>query len=446
MTLDIMLGVIIIGLGIVVSTLILIHLLILIPISLLSNLSFSTLFCIAGIISFLLSLAVMSILTTLSIHPDEKHKRRKSFILDRKEIRRSIAITFTILYILLLTFYFREVESAAQATSVLKTFVNETVTNETANSSFTTITIINKTTNLTGNNLTGAGLTQHNSLMSAFTALYTVIIGFYFGSRAYEKIKELKDAEEVLKLQYIMDEIDSDVFKKKLVVLRGLKPNAQLEIIEPITSEKKKITIKHKGGDAIYLKDIMVIIKVSGKKCGKKIDLAQYVSSEAYFKVTDVMVIDLKEGTITVDNENILKEEYFKKEYFFSWEDISEKNSEKLKKILEEDPRTKLVGTVTCDPVVGKNKKTVRVGKKKITFTLDEENKKVTMEIEGGETYEYILKGVPGKWSIYKKDFHTDALTRKWKPEEEIEVDVVYKPTKEIISSMEKQTIDSESN
>jgi hypothetical protein len=131
----------------------------------------STLFFIAGITCFLSSLAVMSFLTYLSIHPDERHKRRKSFILDRKEIRRSIAITFTILYILLLTFYFREVESATQATSVLKTFVNETVINVTANSSYSTITIINNTTNLTGNNLTGAGLTQHNNLMSAFTAL-----------------------------------------------------------------------------------------------------------------------------------------------------------------------------------------------------------------------------------------------------------------------------------
>jgi hypothetical protein len=129
------------------------------------------LFFIAGITCFLSSLAVMSFLTYLSIHPDERHKRRKSFILDRKEIRRSIAITFTILYILLLTFYFREVESATQATSVLKTFVNETVINVTANSSYSTTTIINNTTNLTGNNLTGAGLTQHNNLMSAFTAL-----------------------------------------------------------------------------------------------------------------------------------------------------------------------------------------------------------------------------------------------------------------------------------
>ncbi len=346
---DIMLGVIILGLCIVVGTLILIHILILIPISLLSNLPFSTLFFIVGIISFLFSLIVISILTYLSIHPDESHKRRKSFILDRKEIRRSIAITFTILYILLLTFYFREVESATQATSALKTFVNETVINVTANSSFTTITIINNTTNLTGNHLTGEGLTQHNSLISAFTALYAVIIGFYFGSRAYEKIKELKDAEEVLKIQYITDEIGEDEFREKRGVLRGITPNSQLKIIEPITSEKKRITIKHNGGADIYLKAIDVVIKVCGKKT--TLDLAQYVGNEDYFKVTEIMVIDMKKGTITVDDVNIIKE-----------------------------------------------------------------------------------------------NISSDALTTEWKSCEEIEVDVVYKPTKEIISPMEKETITPESS
>lgn len=338
---DITLGVIILGLCIVVSTLI--------SISLLSNLPFSTLFFIVGIISFLFSLAVMSLLTYLSIHPDESHKRRKSFILDRKEIRRSIAITFTILYILLLTFYFREVESATQATSALKTFVNETVINVTANSSFTTITIINNTTNLTGNGLTGEGLTQHNSLISAFTALYAVIIGFYFGSRAYEKIKELKDTDEVLKIQYIMDEIGADEFREKRGVLRGITQNSQLKIIEPITREEKRITIKHNGGADIYLKAIDVVIKVCGKKT--TLDLAQSVGNEDYFKVTDVMVIDMKKGTIAVDDVNIIKE-----------------------------------------------------------------------------------------------NISSDALTTEWKSGDEIEVDVVYKPTKEIISPMEKQTIVSESN
>jgi uncharacterized membrane protein len=372
----------------------------------------------------------MSLLTYLSIHPDERHKRRKSFILDRKEI----------LYILLLTFYFREVESATQATSALKTFVNETVINVTANSSFTTITIINNTTNLTGNGLTGEGLTQHNSLISAFTALYAVIIGFYFGSRAYEKIKELKDAEEVLKIQYITDEIGKDEFREKRGVLRGLKPNAQLVLLKPIISTEKKITIKHNGGDAIYLKDIEVVIK----ECGKKtpLDLAQYVSNEAYFKVTEVMVIDMKKGTIEVDNNNIIKE------YLSSWDDLSKMNIKELKKILEEDPRIKLEINTLDDnkkPKVDKEGNRItftlnEANNKNITFRLDEEKKEVTMEING-ETYEYILKDVLGKRSIYKPNFYTAALTTTWKSGEEVEVNVVYKPTNEIISPMEKETI-----
>ena len=352
-TLDIILGVIILGLCIVVGTLILIHLLILIPISLLSDLPFSTLFSIVGIICFLFSLIVISILTYLSIPPDERHKRRKSFILDRKEIRRSIAITFTILYILLLTFYFREVESATQATSALKTFVNETVINVTANSSFTTITIINNTTNLTGNGLTSEGLTQHNSLMSAFTALYAVIIGFYFGSRAYEKIKEPKDAEEVLKLQYIMDEIDSAVFKEKLIVLRGLKPNAQLELLKPIKLDS--IIIKHKGGDVIDLEDIRVII--TGNNVKKKFDLLPSESKQDkdVFEVADKMIIKIENGKvkIKVGNKSIpISDE---KVSMAKWDGTKEIEIDVVYRPTNEIIRT-MKEPVNCDPLPSANK------------------------------------------------------------------------------------------
>jgi len=207
-----------------------------------------------GIGSFLLSLIIMSFFTYFSIPAKETEKRKKSLLkLDRKEIRRSIVISFTILYILMISFYFREVESATHVTSAVNSFVNETVLNVTANSSFTTTTILNKTTNLTGNGLTGEGLTlTHLSrVIAAFTAVYLVIIGFYFGSRLYEKIKEIKDAEEALKIQYIIDEIGEEEFNKKMGVLKGTSPNSQLEQ----ESDEKKITIEHKGGIDIIQKD-----------------------------------------------------------------------------------------------------------------------------------------------------------------------------------------------
>jgi len=211
----------------------------------------SSLLCI-GIGSFLLSLIIMSLFTYYSIPAKEAAKRTKSLLkLDKKEIRRSITISFTILYIFMISFYFRELESATHVATTVNSIVNETVLNVTANSSFTTTTILNKTIDLTGNALTGEGLTHLSSVIKGFTTVYLVIIGFYFGSRVYEKIKEIKDAEEVLKIQYIMDEISEKEFKDKMEVLKGTSPSPQLEP----ESDVKKMTIEHKGGIDIIQKD-----------------------------------------------------------------------------------------------------------------------------------------------------------------------------------------------
>jgi hypothetical protein len=138
--------------------------------------------------------------------------------------------------------------------------------------------------------------------MSAFTALYAVIIGFYFGSRAYEKIKELKDAEEVLKIQYIMDEIGADEFREKRWVLRGLKPNSQLEMKKD--KDKNEITITHEGGDNIAISGIRMIMKVN--KVKKKFDLLPSNSKQDkdIFEVTDKMVIKMEQKKVTFEVEN----------------------------------------------------------------------------------------------------------------------------------------------
>ena len=298
-----------------------------------------------GIGSFILSLILMCFFTYFSIPAKEAEKRIKSLIkLDRKEIRRSIAISFTILYILMISFYFHEVESATNVTSAVNYFVNETVINVTANSSFTTTTILNKTTNLTGNALTGEGLTHLKGVIDAFTTVYIIIIGFYFGSRVYEKIKEIKNAEDALKIQYIMDEIDSAEFNKKTKELRG-RINSQLRI--NATESPKEITIEHRGGDDIDLKDTKIVIKMNEKQI--KIDPVACASN--MFKVTHKMVIYM-EKTTTQD-------------------------------------------AITVTDIIVNNKST-------------------------GVKKEYISNGIT-----------------EWKKGKKVEVDVVYKPTKEIISPWE---------
>ena len=250
-----------------------------------------------GIGSFLLSVVIMSIFTYYSIPSEKVEKRVNSLLkLDRKEIRRSIAISFTILYIILISFYVREVESVTHVISAVNTSVNETVLNVTANSSFTTITILNETTNLTGNGLTGDSLTHLSNVITAFTSVYLVIIGFYFGSRVYEKIKENKDAENALKIQYIMDEIDEHEFKEKMWVLRGVK------LLFEVTTNDEQIIIHHKGGDDIHLKKINIIIKVKGREM--KISFKSNGDKEYVFKVTDKIFIDMKNGTKTIKLNN----------------------------------------------------------------------------------------------------------------------------------------------
>jgi uncharacterized membrane protein len=218
-------------------------------------------FATIGIGCFLFSLALMSFLTYCSIPQDLKKVRRKSLlILDRKEIRRSLALSFTILFILLIAFYFLTAEGD------LPTPLNA------------------NTTKLEGEKLTGL-----SQIITEFALIYVVIIGFYFGSRVYEKIKEIKNAEETLKFQYIMGEIEGRDFSKKMGVLRGLKTKPQLEI-KAIRSEKK-ITIEHKGGDAIDLKDAKVIIEMNKKKTW--IDPVAHAGGKDDFKEGEKMEIDM---------------------------------------------------------------------------------------------------------------------------------------------------------
>lgn len=186
-----------------------------------------------GVGSFILSLMVMSYLTELSLSEGD---RRKSIILDRKEIRRSIAISLTILYILLISLYLREVASVLPPT--------DNVTN---------VLTTNGTTSLIN-----TGLTTFKDVIVAFTGVYTVIISFYFGSRIYEKIKEIKNAEELLKIQFLLGDINSKDFRRKMNELRG--KGIIIENIK-INSEKKLLINVRNIGDKKVKVDSVYVIK-----------------------------------------------------------------------------------------------------------------------------------------------------------------------------------------
>jgi hypothetical protein len=228
--------------------------------------NFGVSFASIGIGCFLFSLALMSYLTYCSIQDDEKRRRRSLLILDRKEIRRSLALSFTILFILLIAFYFLEAERVV-------------------NSAFNSLQTLDE--NRT--KLAVERLTSLSNVITAFTTIYVVIIGFYFGSRVYEKIKEIKNAEETLKIRYIMDDIEVNEFHAKMKVLRGLKTTPLLEI--KAIKGGHKITIEHKGGDAIDLKNAKVTIEMNKKKTW--IDPVAHAGKKDVFKEGEKMEIDM---------------------------------------------------------------------------------------------------------------------------------------------------------
>jgi hypothetical protein len=230
---------------------------------------FGVSFATIGIGCFLFSLALMSYLTCCSIpQDDEKRRRRSLLLLDRKEIRRSLAISFTILFILLIAFYFMEAERVVNYAINPLQPLDENRTK-----------------------LAVEGLASLSNVITAFATIYVVIIGFYFGSRVYEKIKEIKNAEETLKIRYIMDDIEFDEFKTKTKVLKGLKTKPLLEI--KAIKRGHKITIEHKGGDAIDLKNAKIKIEVNEKKAW--IDFAAHACKKDVFEEEEKMEIDMDE-------------------------------------------------------------------------------------------------------------------------------------------------------
>lgn len=188
--------------------------------------------------------------------------------LSRGEVRKSIVISFTVVYIILLSLSFDK----------------------------TTHLATNVTSNITALNVTAqtVPIQAIGNFTQNFLYVYIVIIGFYFGSRLGERIKtftELKDLDplDIAKKRYAMGDIDFDAFKKIRTDLA--KPISQLKVIKATENE---IRIKHEKGDDIDLKDVRMIIKANKKKT--KIDpVAVSTGKKDVFEVTDEMVIHMKQ-------------------------------------------------------------------------------------------------------------------------------------------------------
>lgn len=122
--------------------------------------------------------------------------------LSKGEVRKSIVISLTVVYIILLSLSFYQ------------TYTYEPAINVTSNTSMIT-------TNLTTFNVTSETVPVQaiGNFIQNFLYVYIVIIGFYFGSRLGERIKmfkELKDMEplDIAKRRYAMGDIDYDTFEK----------------------------------------------------------------------------------------------------------------------------------------------------------------------------------------------------------------------------------------
>ena len=110
--------------------------------------------------------------------------------LSRGEVRKSIVISLTVMYILLLSLSFYS--------------TRELTTNATYNA----------TINTTAQNIPIEAI---GNFTQNFLYVYVIIIGFYFGSRLGERIKMLKEFKnlkplEILQKRYAMGEIDSNTF------------------------------------------------------------------------------------------------------------------------------------------------------------------------------------------------------------------------------------------
>ncbi len=133
------------------------------------------------------------------------------------EVRKSIVISFTIIYIALLCLSFDKTTDLSTA--------NNTAFNIITHSN-TTFSTLNNTTALNTIATQTVPIQALGNFTQNFLYVYIVIIGFYFGSRLGEHVMVLKDIRtvhsiDIARRRYAMGEIDSNAFDEMEKKLKG---------------------------------------------------------------------------------------------------------------------------------------------------------------------------------------------------------------------------------
>ena len=133
------------------------------------------------------------------------------------EVRKSIVISFTVVYIMLLCLSFDKTTDLATTNSTVLNIGTQ------GNTTFSTL---NNTTALNTIATQTVPIQALGNFTQNFLYVYIVIIGFYFGSRLGEHVMVLKDIRtvhsiDIARRRYAMGEIDSNVFDEIEKKLKG---------------------------------------------------------------------------------------------------------------------------------------------------------------------------------------------------------------------------------
>ena len=163
--------------------------------------------------------------------------------LSKGEVRKSIVISFTVVYIILLVQSFVKTGDLAASNATITATI--TAATNVTNNTFV-IPSLNATTQAIPIEAIG-NFTQN------FLYVYVIIIGFYFGSRLCEHFKAFEalkgvDPLDIAKKRYAMGDIDSTTFKR---IKNDFGAEPVLKILDV---NKDIIKIKHEEGKAIDLK------------------------------------------------------------------------------------------------------------------------------------------------------------------------------------------------
>ena len=168
--------------------------------------------------------------------------------LSKGEVRKSIVISLTVMYIILLSLSFA---GTADMPATNVTYYNRTIIDSTSNTT-------------TFENSTFKTIPATVNIIQNFLYVYVVIIGFYFGSRLGERIKMLKELKnlkplDILQKRYAMGEIDSDTFDnmkdnladhEELGILHKLLETGKIDANKYKIYEELKKQLKHNNNES----------------------------------------------------------------------------------------------------------------------------------------------------------------------------------------------------